>query len=215
MRATQPNARPGPHDDQRTGKAAGHQRQAQRRHLLMQEERGQHRHQHRRQHAHGGELGHRHVADADEEQCARRQQQRAAQELEAWVRAAKEVAAAAQQAQRQPAAHQQRLHRITREEAHDDGQHLAEVLRGGVERDEPQAHHQDEADAGKRPVPRRGQVRGHRAHGRCTREASASHTGVRRAGSAGSVPRSMWLSSGLWKSEPREASRPCASARSA
>ena len=40
------------------------------------------------------------------------------------------------------------------------------------------------------------------------RSASSCHTGVRPSGSGGSLPRSMWLSSGLWKSLPREAARP-------
>jgi len=48
-----------------------------------------------------------------------------------------------------------------------------------------------------------------------TRGASAVHTGVSRAGSGGSLPRSMWLSAGLWKSDPRDASRPNWTAMSA
>jgi hypothetical protein len=40
------------------------------------------------------------------------------------------------------------------------------------------------------------------------RSASRSQTGVSSAGRLGSVPRSMRLSSGLWKSLPREAARP-------
>ena len=41
---------------------------------------------------------------------------------------------------------------------------------------------------------------------------SASHTGSQVGGSGGRAPRSVWLSSGLWKSLPREASRSNSSA---
>jgi len=50
----------------------------------------------------------------------------------------------------------------------------------------------------------------------CAMRASrACHTGSRSAGSGGSVPRSVWLSPGLWKSLPRDASRSYSRAASA
>src|SRR5690606_13926638 len=40
------------------------------------------------------------------------------------------------------------------------------------------------------------------------RSSSRFQTGVRSPGRKGRVPRSVWLSSGLWKSLPRDAARP-------
>jgi hypothetical protein len=60
---------------------------------------------------------------------------------------------------------------------------------------------------------RRGGRAGRAAH--WMRSASSSHTGVSWPGRKGSLPRSVWLSSGLWKSLPREAARPNSRALSA
>src|SRR5690606_4668258 len=54
---------------------------------------------------------------------------------------------------------------------------------------------------------RQGLARARRCRHPCTRSASRHHTGVTLPGRSGSLPRSVWLSAGLWQSLSRQAAR--------
>ena len=190
----------GADDHQRADKAPHHQRPAQRPHLLLERPGGQQR-DHERCHQHdGSELAHRDVLEAEKRQQAAGQQEQATHQLKARVLRVKKPPPA-------PFPHHGRGHdrlegvaEPQREQHRDRGAH---VLGGGVQCGKAGHGEQRKADAGQR-------VGGARAHR--MRSASSSQTGVSWPGSQGRVPRSVWLSSGLWKSLPREAARPNSSA---
>ena len=99
-----------------------------------------------------------------------------------------------------------RLHAVARPQHHQHRHQRADELDRGVHGGEARRHEQDQRD------PEAGALR-HR--GCWMRFFSSSHTGVSWPGSSGRAPRSVWLSSGLWKSLPREAARPYSCATSA
>src|SRR5207237_9948545 len=98
-----------------------------------------------------------------------------------------------------------RLEGIPEPQRHEERHRGAHVLGRRVERGEARTRADHQRDARQR-VQRP-------AH--WIRPASTSHTGVSWPGRKGSAPRSVWLSSGLWKSLPREAARPNSLAASA
>lgn len=192
----------GLHHQQRAGKAAHHQQPAQRRHALAQEQGRQQRDHQRRDHDDGGELAHRHVLQGDEGQRAHRQQQRAAQQLESRVLGAHQAAAAHRQ---HDGGDEHRMEHVAEPHGHQHRHEGADVLHRGVEHREAGRGQDQETDA-QRGL--RGRVARRLRHHCRMRDCSKAHTGVTLPGRSGNWPRSVWLSSGLWKSLPRDAARP-------
>jgi hypothetical protein len=190
---------------------------------VPQEPARQHHRDHRTDERHRREFAHRQVAQADKGHRRAADQQQSARQVETWVCRAKEA-----QAQRGPQPHRppdsrgHRLHGIPHPQGLCHGCKSDGHLGQGVERgktghgEHHQAHRPPVAGCRVRVSVPGGSV----SQGRCRRlhwmrADSSSHTGVRPEGSSGRVPRSVWDSSGLWKSLPREAARPNSRAVSA
>ena len=144
-----------PDDDERAGEATDDERPAQRRHALVQQPRGEQRHDHRREHDDRGELRHRHVLHAEETHRTRDEQQRAAQPLEFQMRGAKARALRAHQPQR----HHARLECVAHPQHQEHRRHAAGVLDARVHAGEAHAHQHDQRDAQPRTLGRSHEAR--------------------------------------------------------
>jgi len=132
-------------DDERADEAACHQRPAQPGDLFLQRGGGEQGDDERSDQDDRGELGERHVAQAQERERARRQQQGAAQQLKARVLGSQHRRAVARQ-QHQRGRHG--LERIAEPQAHQDRHADGRHLGGRVEGGEAGDGDDDQADAG-------------------------------------------------------------------